>query len=108
MPAEPQLLNDTPTPASQLVDERGRPYFLWDVEMTLAEFEDALQSPDPEVRAYLVGKLMRQARAADVTRFVSMEEARALWPSLQRYLGRTREMWRQRLGIDDGAADGPR
>jgi hypothetical protein len=106
--AEPQTLNDAPTPASLLVDGRGRPYFLWDVDMTLEEFEAALKSPDQEVRAYLVGKLMRQAKAADVPRFVTAEEARALWPILQRYLGHTREMWRRRLAIDEGTVDGNR
>lgn len=76
--------------------------------MTLEEFEVALRDPDPEVRAYLIGKLMRQARAADVARFVGAEEARALWPLLQRYLGRAREAWRRRLGVDESHADGDR
>jgi hypothetical protein len=32
-----------PTPRERLVDAHGRPYFLWDVDMTLDEFERALQ-----------------------------------------------------------------
>jgi hypothetical protein len=32
----------------------GRPYFLWDCGLTLEEFRERLESPDPEVRAYLV------------------------------------------------------
>jgi hypothetical protein len=108
MSAEPQLSNDEPTPPALLVDEHDRPYFLWDAEMTLAEFEDALRGPDPEVRAYLIGKLMRQARPADVWQFIVADDARALWPLLQRYLGRTREMWRRQLGIDGGGVDGDR
>lgn len=47
----------------EIVDGRARPYFLSDVDMTLEEFRLRLRDPDPEVRAYLVGKLLRQAPA---------------------------------------------
>jgi len=90
------LLN--PTPLDRLVDARRRPYFLWDVEMTLEEFEEALRDPDPEVRAYLVGKLMRQAKPDDVFTFVSVGEIEQLWSRLERYLGQTRPFWRWLLG----------
>lgn len=82
-----------PTPRERMVDDAGRPYFLWDVEMTLEEFEAALREPDEEVRAYLVGKLMRQAKPDDALRFVSMAEIDALWDRLERYLGRSRAFW---------------
>ena len=82
-----------PTPPDRLVDAEGRPYFLWDSPMTLDEFRARLADPDPEVRAYLVGKLMRQAKPDDVFTFVSAREIRALWPLLTRYLGATREFW---------------
>ena len=88
-----------PTPDSDLVDREGRPYFLWDVDMTLEQFLQGLSDPDPEVRAYLAGKLMRQSRVADVGRFISVDDARAMWPRISRYLGRTREAWRARLDI---------
>lgn len=82
-----------------IVDGRGRPYFLWDVDMTLDEFRRSLRDPDPEVRAYLIGKLLRQARPDDVARFVTEEEVRAIWPLAERYAGRVREFWRERLGL---------
>ncbi len=88
-----------PTREEELVDPQGRPYFLWDADMTLREFRRGLLDPDPEVRGYLAGKLMRQARTADVERFLSLDEARSLWPYLSRYLGSTRAMWRERLGL---------
>lgn len=50
-----------PTPEKSLTDEKGRPYFLWDVDMTLEAFRTKLTCEDDEVRAYWVGKLMRQA-----------------------------------------------
>lgn len=82
-----------PTPPERLVDGEGHPYFLWDTPMTLNEFRAGLRDPDPEVRAYLVGKLMRQAKPDDVFTFVSAREIRTLWPRLERYLGKTREFW---------------
>jgi hypothetical protein len=80
-----------PTPRERLVDAHGRPYFLWDVDMTLDEFERALQ--DETSRAYLVGKVMRQAKPDDALQFVSPQEMADLWPSIERYLGKTREFW---------------
>ncbi|HEX7182377.1 MAG TPA: hypothetical protein VF756_11080 [Thermoanaerobaculia bacterium] len=82
-----------PTPAELMVDQQGRPYFLWDSDMTLEEFRRGLEDNEPEARAYLVGKLMRQAKPDDVFAFVSPREIRELWPLLERYLGKTREFW---------------
>ncbi len=70
-----------------------RPYFLWDCDMTLEEFRSRLRSPDAEVRAYFIAKLMRQAKPDDVFTFVSARVIRAHWPRLNRYLGRQREFW---------------
>ena len=81
------------TPSDRLSDTQGRPYFLWDCCLTLAQFRERLDDPDPEVRAYLVGKLMRQAKPDDVFLFVRPRQIRELWPRLLRYLGRTREFW---------------
>ena len=82
-----------PTPRNQLTDQQGRAYFLWDCDLTLEEFQSKLRDPDPEMRAYLIGKLMRQAKPDDVFSFVSAREIRELWPRLVRYLGKTRELW---------------
>jgi hypothetical protein len=82
-----------PTPRNHLTDDEGRPYFLWDCNLTLEQFERGLQDPDPEVRAYLVGKLMRQAKPDDVFLFVTPVVIRELWPRLIRYLGRSRDFW---------------
>jgi len=81
------------TPPERLVDGQNRPYFLWDSGMTLDQFRKGLADPDVDVRAYLVGKLMRQAKPDDVFQFVRAREIRALWPRLARYLGRTRDFW---------------
>lgn len=82
-----------PTPAEFLTDGESRPYFLWDCGLTLDEFRRGLEDPDPEVRAYLIGKLMRQAKPDDVFQFVSARTIRDLWPRLNRYLGSSRGFW---------------
>lgn len=82
-----------PTPRDRLTDSQGRPYFLWDTEMTLDEFERALREQDSVSRTYLVGKLMRQAKPDDALQFVSPQEMADLWPSIERYLGKSRPFW---------------
>ena len=82
-----------PTPREKMLDPQGRPYFLWDADLTLAEFEERLADPDLGVRAYFVGKLMRQAKPDDVFEFVSAATIRSLWAEIQPYLGNRREFW---------------
>lgn len=61
-----------PTPPGRLVDATGRPYFLWDTDQTLDAFVRILGDADPDVRAYAIAKLMRQARPDDVFSFVTL------------------------------------
>jgi hypothetical protein len=82
-----------PTPEHLLADREGRPWFLWDCELTLSEFRAKLRTGDRAQRAYLVGKLMRQAKPDDVFSFTSLAEIRDLWPDLAGTLGRTRDFW---------------
>ena len=82
-----------PTPRDRLCDAQGRPYFLWDADLTLARFEALLRTGDRAVRLYLVAKLMRQAKPDDVFEFVSLEQICELWPDLRRDLGKTRAFW---------------
>ena len=82
-----------PTRKDLLTDDQGRPYFLWDVDLTLDAFRSNLRTRGRAERAYLVGKLMRQAKPDDVFEFVTLAEVRDLWPDLVGYLGRTREFW---------------
>lgn len=82
-----------PTPAEKLTDQQGRPYFLWDADMTLDAFIEALRDPDRSVRGYLIGKLMRQAKPDDVFSFVGLDEIHELWEHVEPHLGRTRAFW---------------
>ena len=81
------------TPDERLVDARGRPYFLWDEDMSIDEFRARLRDPDPAIRAYSLGKLMRQAKPDDVFRFVTLREIEESLPGAERYLGRSRPFW---------------
>jgi hypothetical protein len=81
------------TPPERMTDAKSRPYFLWDMEMSLEEFTRALHHDDPDVRAYFLGKLMRQAKPDDVFAFVSVAEIRDVWPTVRKYLGRSAAFW---------------
>jgi len=81
------------TSSERMIDAKRRPYFLWDTDMSLDDFTRALQHDDPAVRAYFLGKLMRQAKPDDVFVFVSVAEIRESWPSVQKYLGRSAAFW---------------
>lgn len=93
------LLN--PTPPERMVDAQGRPYFLWDSDLTLQRFCELLRSSDRETRAYLLGKLMRQAKPDDVFSFATLADIRELWDDLLQYLGRTRPFWEWLLSAQE-------
>jgi hypothetical protein len=57
------------------------------------EFRERLCDADPDVRAYFIGKLMRQAKPDDVFTFVSLATIREHWDRLSRHLGRQRDFW---------------
>ena len=48
-----------------------RPYFLWDEDMSIAEFRERLHSAPRNERLRLLARLLREARDSDVWRFVS-------------------------------------
>ena len=64
---------------------------LWDCKLTLEEFRQRLRSSGQ--KAYLLAKVMRQAKPDDAFRLVSPREIHESWPQLQRYLGRSRAFW---------------
>lgn len=96
------------TPPEALTDGRGRPYFLWDCDLTVADLRERLRDPDPDVRAYFVAKLMRQAKPDDVFQFVTLAAVRESWPQLIRYLGRSRPFWSWLLDTWKRQTDGGR
>lgn len=76
-----------------LDDPEAVPYFLWDAPMSVSELRSRLENSNEPERARLLGKILREARDPDVWRFTTPEEVDALWPQLERYLGRRRGFW---------------
>jgi hypothetical protein len=95
----------TPAARTSAVDIQGRPYFLWWTDVTLGEFVERLEDPDPDRRAYWLGALLREAHTRDVWSFTTPETVRALWPRLVRHLGRTRAMWAWLLEIESASPE---
>ena len=82
-----------PPTSPSLMEDSHHPYFLWWTKATVADLRAALVDPDPEVRAYWMGALLREANTRDVWLFVTPDMIRASWDRLQRHLGRSRAMW---------------
>ncbi len=83
--------------STDIHDLDARPYFLWDESTTNGAFRDALARANDEEKARLLGKLLREARDEDVWEFTNVGEVRALFPKIERYLGRRRDFWRYLL-----------
>jgi hypothetical protein len=72
---------------------RDRPWFLWDVDITDAEFRKRLQHPDPSIRAQWQGRLLRVARFEEVWSYVRLDDVLENWERIRRHLGRQRAFW---------------
>jgi hypothetical protein len=90
-----------PPTSTALHDDGHRPYFLWWTNATVADFRARLADADPDVRAYWMGALLREANSRDVWVFVTPAQIRASWDRLQRHLGRSRRMWAYLLDLPD-------
>jgi hypothetical protein len=88
-----------PTPRERLLDAQGRPYFLWDADLTLDAFLTLLRSGPREERGYWLGRLLRQAKPDDALQWVKPAQIAELWPYVERHLGRSREFWTWLLGL---------
>ena len=82
-----------PPTSAALTNDAHRPYFLWWTDATVADLRAGLADRRPDVRAYWMGALLREANSRDVWLYVTPGEIRACWPRLQRHLGRHRRMW---------------
>lgn len=91
-----------PTPQAKLCDAEGRPYFLWDCNVTLAQLRDHLSSPHDDQRVYWLSKVMRQAKPDDALVIGDITEMRRLWPRLEGTLGNQRAFWAWYLDWTNG------
>ena len=84
-----------------LRDDATRPYFIWWVDETVGDLRAHLADPDPDVRAYWLAALLREANTRDVWLYTTPERIRSEWPRLIRYLGPSRSMWAFLLGLPE-------
>lgn len=70
-----------------------RPYFLWDEDLTVADFREHLANGSRSERLRLIAKLLREAHEDDVWEFLTLEEVLAAVPNVASLLGRKRERW---------------
>jgi hypothetical protein len=93
---------------TDLDDPAGVPYFLWDQPLTLETLRKRLSEAPPDEKAYLLGKIMREARDTDVWRFTTPIEVDRIWDRLRTHLGRRRTFWEFLLARwrKDGLLDG--
>jgi hypothetical protein len=82
-----------PPTSTDVADDAKRPYFLWWVDLTCAEFKAKLAQGTAEERSYWLGALMREANTRDVWLFTTVREIATLWPHVYRHLGKTKDMW---------------
>lgn len=85
-------MSELPT-SVELLNDEGVPYFVWWLPCTVGALERWLGDPDPELRAYWLGVLLREANTRDVWLFTTPDEVRAMWPRLLPHLGRASAMW---------------
>lgn len=92
-----------PTPPEVLLDAEGRPYFLWDVQMSLEAYLEKLRSADEDEAAYWLARALRDAKPDDVLEWVDWPTIARLWPRAARFVGRRRPFWTwwlDRLGYE--------
>jgi len=83
-----------PTPADQMVDERGHPYFLPpELDMTLDQYRTAVADPNLGARAFFLAHLLCNARPDDVFFVATPGKIQEAWPQLEPYLGHRKEFW---------------
>ena len=76
-----------------LEDPNAQPYFIWDQAITYLELRKRLQSSDPAERALWMARVLREARYQDVWRLLRLRDVLAMWPLVERHLGRSRPFW---------------
>ena len=80
---------------TQLDDDSARPYFLWSEEMSLGQLREILAGSQGDyLRWVYSGRILREARMAEVWQFFTPGWIARHWDHLSPHLGRRREFWR--------------
>jgi len=79
---------------TDLSDLDGVPYFLWNEPTTVRRLREILSDPENVMRPLYAARLMREGRVLDVWQFLTLQDILALWPQVERHMGRRRDFWR--------------
>ncbi|MGE0495289.1 MAG: hypothetical protein AB7S38_39145 [Vulcanimicrobiota bacterium] len=80
------------------MDAQGRPYFLWSEDLSDEMFRSILRGDrGPELQALYTGRLLREARMAEVWWYLKPQDIADRWPEVARHLGRARQFWHELL-----------
>ena len=79
-------------------NDQGRPYFLWSEDLNEAAFRQIIDgSEGSELRAIYIGRLLREARVAEVWYYLTPQEVADAWTLVAPHLGRMRDFWQSLL-----------
>lgn len=76
-----------------LSEEDKAPYFLWDEPTSIRDLKRILREGPEEERVRLTAKILREARYADVWRFLTLKDLEARWKEMPHRLGRQQALW---------------
>ncbi len=82
-----------PTPPDRLCDGDGRPYFLWDNDLSLEAWRALVDDVDPTVRLYWIGAALRQAKPDDAIVLLGRPVINWAVPQLVGRLGKQEGFW---------------
>jgi hypothetical protein len=69
------------------------PYFMWDYRYTVGQIKSVLTEKNEEKKIWLMAKIMRDARYADVWKFISLQDFLKYRQRLMPRLGREKPFW---------------
>lgn len=69
------------------------PYFMWDYRYTVGQIKEMLATGEESKKIWLMAKILRDARYADVWKFITLENFLAYRERLLPRLGRERKFW---------------
>lgn len=69
------------------------PYFMWDYRCTVGQIKEMLATGEESKKIWLMAKILRDARYADVWKFISLKDFLTYRERLLPRLGRERKFW---------------
>ena len=77
---------------------RERPHFIWDYDMSEAEFRAMLAIGDERDTAWAIARVLEAARWDNIWKYLTLQQVRAWWPKLKRRR-EIRPVWEYALAV---------